>query len=246
MTDQSVMTIYDKDGNLISKEDFLKNAEQIYSSVVEEVEEDEDYLTKQAILKIALTPEKQIDPKTVYTTYNFLTKAFYITSEITHETALDFFNFVRFWNETATQEDDDETLTVYIDSVGGDLEASFEIISIMKASSIPVNTCVIGRAWSGAFLICLAGKERTAIPYSSFLYHEGSAGFEADAHKYIQFSEYYKNILLKNIKKIVLNTTNITAEIYEEHHKDDWWIDTNEALKLNIIDKIVEKEVFNI
>lgn len=241
MAEQSIMNLYDENGNLISKEDFLKQAEEIYKTVA-----DDDYNgieTHEQILKISLNPERQIDTKMVYNTYNFLTKTFYLTTEITHEVAVDFFNFVKFWNELA-DENEKEELTVYIDSPGGDLEASFEIVSIMQASQIPINTCVIGRAWSGAFLICLGGKTRTAIPYSSFLYHEGAAGFEADAHKYIQFSEYYKNILLKNLKKLVLSTTSITAETYEEHHKDDWWIDTNEALKLNIIDKIVEKEVF--
>ena len=64
------------------------------------------------------------------------------------------------------------------------------------------------------------------------------AGFMGDAHKLNQTVQFYKNTLLRKTRKIILDNSKISEEAYEEHIKDDWYFDANEAAKLGVIDDI--------
>jgi ATP-dependent Clp protease protease subunit len=131
-------------------------------------------------------------------------------------------------------------IKIFIDSNGGELDATFTIIDSIKLSKTPVWTINIGCAYSGGFFIFINGHKRFAAPLSTFLYHEGSTANVGDAGKFNNFADFYKK-QLELLKKITINCTNITEEMYKEHQKDDWWIDANEALELGICDEIVDK-----
>ena len=45
---------------------------------------------------------------------------------------------------------------------------------------------------------------------------------------------------MQEIKKLVLENTEINEEEYDSHVKDDWWFSTDEAYMYNIIDDIIE------
>lgn len=228
------LKLYKEDGTIKTREEFISDVEALYDEATSSVDTED----MARLLKITTCSETQIDTKRAYETFNFLSKNFYIDDEITQETATDFYKFVEYWNDIALE--DEDPIVVYINSPGGDLEAAFSIIATMEQSKIPVNTVIIGRAWSAAFLIAISGDHRSSLKYSSFLYHEGSAYYEADAHKYLQFSKYYENILLKNMETCILANTHIDGSTYESHRKDDWWIDTKSALQYGIIDEIKE------
>jgi ATP-dependent Clp protease protease subunit len=155
-------------------------------------------------------------------------------------------SFIRFYN----QYDEEQNIPVekrmpikiYIDSNGGDLCATFTIIDAIRLSKTPVWTIVIGSAYSGGFFISIAGHKRFAYPLATFMYHEGSTGNIADAGKFRNFADFYDR-QLEMLKQITLKYTNITEEQYKEHKKDDWWLDTKEALELGVIDEVVEEFV---
>lgn len=155
-------------------------------------------------------------------------------------------SFIRFYNEYDEQEnipvDKRKPIKIYIDSNGGDLCATFTIIDSIRLSKTPVWTIVIGSAYSGGFFISIAGHKRIAYPLATFMYHEGSTGNIGDAGKFRNFADFYER-QLDTLKDITLKYTNITEEQYKEHKKDDWWIDTKEALELGIIDEIAEEFV---
>lgn len=151
---------------------------------------------------------------------------------------------IRFWN---TQDDENnipaeerEPIKIYIDSNGGDLIATFTMVDAIRLSKTPVWTINIGSAYSGGFFTFIAGHKRFTYPLASFLYHEGSTGNVGDAGKFQNFAAFYKK-QLGNLKDITLKYTNISPELYEEKRRDDWWIDSNEAIELGIADEIVER-----
>lgn len=153
---------------------------------------------------------------------------------------------IRFWN---TQDDENnipaterEPIKIYIDSNGGDLIATFTMIDAIRLSKTPVWTINIGSAYSGGFFTFIAGHKRFTYPLASFLYHEGSTGNVGDAGKFQNFAAFYKK-QLGNLKDITLKYTNISPELYEEKRRDDWWIDSKEAVELGIADEIVEEFV---
>ena len=151
-------------------------------------------------------------------------------------------SYIRFFNR---QDDEDnipieerEPIKLFIDSPGGDLVSAFTIIDAIRLSKTPVWTINIGAAYSAGFFIYIAGHERYAYPLSSFLFHEGSVATGADAAKFRNFADFYKE-QLETMKDIVLKLTSISEEQYELHLKDDWWINAEKALELGICDKIV-------
>ena len=155
-------------------------------------------------------------------------------------------SFIRFYNLYDEQEnipvEEREPIKIYIDSNGGDLCATFTIIDAIRLSKTPVWTIVIGSAYSGGFFISIAGHKRLAYPLATFMYHEGSTGHIADAGKFRNFADFYDK-QLETLRQNTLKFTKITEEMYQEHKKDDWWMDTKEALELGVIDEILEEFV---
>ena len=93
-------------------------------------------------------------------------------------------SLIRFWNRV-----DDENnvpiekrapIKIYIDSNGGDLDATFTMIDAISLSKTPVWTINIGCAYSGGFFTFIAGHKRFTYPHGTFLYHEGYTGTAAD------------------------------------------------------------------
>jgi ATP-dependent protease ClpP protease subunit len=69
-----------------------------------------------------------------------------------------------------------------ITSVGGDMNAAFALIAVIKGSAIPVRTIVVGEASSAAFCIFMAGEQRVITPYASLMSHCFSTSVDGHFH----------------------------------------------------------------
>lgn len=150
-------------------------------------------------------------------------------------------NYIRFFNKQDEQNnipiEKRKPIKIYIDSIGGDIMGTLTIIDSIKQSKTPVWTINTGQAYSGGFFCFIAGHKRISYPNASFLFHEGSTGTFADANKFNNWADFYKKIL-KRLRNITLEFTNINEEEYNEHQKDDWWFFAEEALEKGICDEI--------
>lgn len=233
------INIFDENGELKPYKEFEKELKEVYSQLEKANKSDND----EDILFLSLiTSSFEISPQEVLEKYRFLERKLYLTSEIVEVTGQYFVEHIQYWNSEDTFNEipveERIPIQIYIDSPGGLLTTSLEIIDAIKNSKTPVWTIVTGTAYSGAFLISIAGHKRQAFQNATFLFHEGSGGTMGDAHKVLQQSDFYKNVLLKSLKNHVINFTSIPSSLYEEHKKDDWYFDAKKALKLGVIDKI--------
>ncbi len=141
------------------------------------------------------------------------------------------------------EEGDDSPINVIIDSVGGDVYEMFGIIdyieSLEKNSSIKVNTICRGKAMSAAAMILACGTgKRLASKRSTIMIHEGSsmqAGKSSDlkaAHKYNSHLETMANSILGE-------KTNKDKKFWSEQSKTDLYLSAKDALKLGVIDGII-------
>ena len=150
--------------------------------------------------------------------------------------------YIRFWNRWDDQHgipiEEREPIKIFIDSCGGDLEATYTMIDAIKLSKTPVWTINEARAYSGGFFTFIVGHKRFAYKHSSFLYHEGSVGTQGTAGQFQNYSEFYKK-QLEQLKEIVLTHTNISEEKYKEIKKDDIWLTADEAIELGCCDEII-------
>jgi ATP-dependent protease ClpP protease subunit len=93
---------------------------------------------------------------------------------------------------------------------------------------------------SCGFLISIAGHKRFGFPKSTYLYHQVSGGVVGKA-KDMEEDVIETLRLQKMLEDHTLEFTKISAKKLERVYKGkkDWFIDTDEALKLRIIDEVI-------
>ena len=240
---ESRIDIFNEDGTLKSKEDFMSLVETVYDDAAATLSKDELGIPD-TYFGILTSPDCQIDVESTLETFDFTERTIYLTEEIKPEMAVSIFEIIRFWNKVDKEDEipieEREPIKIYINTPGGDLDGVLSIISAIQASVTPVYTYNIGTAYSGGFFICIAGHKRFALSHTSFMFHEGAAMDGGDAHKFFQHVDFYRYQLTR-LKAHVLNCTKITSDLYEEHKKDDWFLDQDDAKKLGVIDEVIEK-----
>lgn len=172
----------------------------------------------------------------------------YIMGDITADTGVAVENMIRFYNQADKQlsieKEDRIPIKIWINSYGGDLQAALTTCDAISLSETPIYTINQGQAASAAALIFLAGHKRIAFPKSYLMIHEGSIGVsQIDAHKFQAMSDFYK-VQRTLLKKIIMEYTGMSEEDYTSHAKDDWWMDVEDAMKYNMIDKVMDKEFY--
>lgn len=236
--------IFNSDGSLKSKEQFAEDVLNVYDEIAKEVSEDNHCHCHEipSFFDLITAPELQTDVENVFENFHFYNRCIYLRGDITHEDADIIHSQIYFYNKMDAMDgvpaEERAPIKIYIDSLGGDLDAGFSIISSIKTSTTPVYTYNIGRAWSYAFFILVCGHRRFGVQNSTYLFHEGSCGNLQDAHKYLNHAQFYAR-QLKGLRKIVLDNTQITEQEYDDHIKDDWWLDANEAYLYDVIDEII-------
>ena len=136
-----------------------------------------------------------------------------------------------------------DCLQIIINSPGGDLNAAFAVIDVMKGCPIPVHTVGLGQIASAGFMIFIAGKKghRLLTPNTSIMSHQWSWGSWGKEHELvavgkehdltsIRMINHYKKCTgmnEKDIRKYLLPATDV-------------YLSAKEALKLGVCDKVKE------
>ena len=126
--------------------------------------------------------------------------------------------------ETLLYYDTDEKhapISMYINSPGGSVPDGFAIIDTMELIKSPINTYVVGRAYSMAAMIAIAGNDRKATKRSIFMFHEPSYGHDfekisriKDSEKYLHRVEELMKELLESKTKLKYNQLTFGADLY--------------------------------
>ena len=132
-------------------------------------------------------------------------------------------------------------LQLVINSGGGDLNAAFAVIDIMRGSPIPIRTVGLGLIASAAFAIFIAGEKghRTLTPNTSIMSHQyiwGNYGKEHELFSTVREYELTTERMLAHYKKCTgLNEKQIREYLLPPH---DVWLSGKEAKKLGICDNV--------
>ena len=132
-------------------------------------------------------------------------------------------------------------LQLIINSGGGDLNAAFAVIDIMRGSPIPIRTVGLGLIASAAFAIFIAGEKghRTLTPNTSIMSHQytwGNYGKEHELFSTVREYELTTERMLTHYKKCTgLNEKQIREYLLPPN---DVWLSGKEAKKLGICDNV--------
>lgn len=132
-------------------------------------------------------------------------------------------------------------LLLMICSSGGDLEAAFALIDVIKSSDIFIKTVGLGQIASAGLCIFLAGSpgRRVLTPNTSILSHQFSWGSDGKAHELFaiqkEFSLTQKRMLELYKESTGLSEEEILKNLLPPH---DVWLSAEEALALKVCDVI--------
>ena len=137
-------------------------------------------------------------------------------------------------------EDPEKDIFLYINSPGGVITDGLAIYDTMQYIKCDVSTICIGMAASmGAFLLsCGAKGKRYILPNAEVMIHQPLGGVEGQAteikivaERILKLKEKLNKILAENTGKDLKTITNDTER--------DYFLDSKEALKYGIVDKIL-------
>lgn len=131
-------------------------------------------------------------------------------------------------------------ITMYISSPGGNVLHGLGIIDVMDYVSSDIITTNIGMSASmGAVLLSAGtkGKRNALISSKTMLHHvsSGNSGVIDDMRISMMEAEKYNYLL---IKKLAENCNKSFDEVHNLTMRDKW-LNSDEALKFNIIDNII-------
>jgi ATP-dependent Clp protease protease subunit len=159
--------------------------------------------------------------------------------EVTMETMSPIINWIVSAN--FTKEKKHKELTLGICSPGGDLNACFALVDVMKGSKIPIRTIGMGMIASCGLVLFISGTKgkRVLTPNTSILSHQYSWGTYGKEHElFAQVKEYDLTTerMINHYKKCTgLTESDIRQYLLPPH---DVWLSAKEAKKLGLCDEI--------
>ncbi len=136
-----------------------------------------------------------------------------------------------------------DDISIYINSPGGSVTAGMAIYDTMNFVKSDVSTICLGMAASMAAFLLSAGKKgkRYILPNAEVMIHQPLGGAQGQATE-IKIAAEHILKLRDKLNHILAKNTNQNIETIQKDTERDNFMDSDEALKYNIIDKIIEKE----
>jgi ATP-dependent Clp protease protease subunit len=131
-----------------------------------------------------------------------------------------------------------------LDSPGGSVLDGARLISTMQASKSPVNTVCLQICASMAAMILEYGKERYAVDRSIVMFHPASISgmISSELDKVVSRYQFLQRYVDK-MDRYVAARSGSTYESFKARSNRELWIDAEDALANNLIDKIVRVEL---
>ena len=135
-----------------------------------------------------------------------------------------------------------ETVKLYINSPGGDVDSGFAIYDMIRFVSCPVTIVGMGLVASAAALVLLAVplERRIGLPNSSYLIHQPLSEMKGNATD-IEIHAMQLEKIKAKINRMIAEATGKSLEKVAHDTDRDYWLDADDAVKYGLISRIVTK-----
>jgi ATP-dependent Clp protease protease subunit len=163
----------------------------------------------------------------------------FLHGEITEENVLSCIKWITYENLDRKEK---KKLTLYINSIGGDLYQAFALIDVIKNSYHPVSIIGMGAVMSAAFLVFAAGTKgsRVAAKNCSFMCHQYSETFTGKHHDLkatMKEGEMYNAKMIDVLQEATgLPRAKIRSKLLPA---SDVYMNAEEVLELGVADHIL-------
>ncbi len=132
-------------------------------------------------------------------------------------------------------------VTLYINSLGGEVQSGLALYDVMQAVSCPIRTVCLGMAASMAALLFIAADERLMLPHSRVMVHDpligsglgGSAlSVKARADDLMRIRDVTAGVIARH--------TGMTLEQVFKLTATDTYFEAQEAVEAGLADRVVE------
>ena len=138
---------------------------------------------------------------------------------------------------------DEEPITLYMNTEGGSLSDAFALYDCIKNISNPVLIVSMGLCASAGLLILSAGDYRAATANTIFYYHQPvfTQNTFINSQKDMQSLNDFYNYCQSAVDDILKEVTGISQRKWKANFdaSTGYYFDSEKALKLNFIDKIL-------
>lgn len=134
--------------------------------------------------------------------------------------------------------DERQPILLYLNTIGGEVDSGYELIDIIVESKTPVYIINTGYCYSMGFLIYIAGDKRFATRNAKFLLHDGTT-IVGDSSSKARDRMNFNDRIEARLRDAVLTWTKISKDEYDEHSRTEWYMFSDEAKSLGIVDAIV-------
>lgn len=163
-------------------------------------------------------------PRNVYSKTIAQLHEFYLSGEITEPE-----DYVE-WLDVIRSASDQDTVKIYINSPGGNVDTAIQFMQVLKGTSAYVICSVEGACMSAATMIFLSADELEICDHALFMFHNyagGAFGKGGEIYDQIQFERSWSRKLLENVYREFLTSTEITQMLENK----DIWMDSDEVRK---------------
>ena len=141
------------------------------------------------------------------------------------------------------QDDSFEPVTLILNTPGGSVADGLMLCNVIDNYKIPLEIIVPSYACSmGTIILCSGNKNpnitKKAYPFSFALFHSGQTYVGGESTSVEDVMNFNKSVDNK-IRDYIITNTNITEELYDAHHRKQWYISAEEMLKYGLIDEII-------
>ena len=135
-----------------------------------------------------------------------------------------------------------EDITIYINSPGGSVTSGLMIYDTIKYLNSEVSTIGIGLAASMASILLMAGTKgkRKILSHGKVMLHELSSATDGKISDVLVAANEMKKTH-DTLSNIIAQNCHLSLEQVQSKLKEDFWLDSKQALEYGIIDKIVAK-----
>ena len=135
----------------------------------------------------------------------------------------------------------DEPIKVFIDSPGGDADAGYAILDMMRFVRPDVYTIGMGLVASAGALILLASPKefRVGLPNSHYLIHQPLSGMRGVATD-IEIHAREIERMQTRINKLISDETGKPIEQVQKDTDRDFWMNSEEAVDYGLIARTVK------
>lgn len=141
------------------------------------------------------------------------------------------------------QDDSFEPVTLILNTPGGSVADGLMLCNVIDNYKIPLEIIVPSYACSmGTIILCSGNKNpnitKKAYPFSFALFHSGQTYVGGESTSVEDVMNFNKGVDNK-IRDYIIANTNITEELYDAHHRKQWYISAEEMLKYGLINEII-------